>query len=226
MTMTCRFLYAIHDRFWRRRRRKKRGRRKRKRRRRHHGRKRRWRRNNHGRCACWCWRFWNFCCSCRCCHPLCLRLRPRGHQDHSWLKGRRGLEGNPQKMEEKFEVWGGVLRPVFYESCTTFKGGGNKSRSGFDTCSRTREGEDTKWCSGSRRGTVPVTLCSSTSSFSSSTPPASPASRPHARTTAPLNCAPPPLRIALGTTGTVVTHPKPLNLKMLAKVLAALAPAV
>lgn len=107
MTMTCRFLYAIHDRFWRRRRRKKRGRRKRKRRRRPHGRKRRWRRNNHGRCACWCWRFWNFCCSCRCCHPLCLRLRPRGHQDHSWLKGRRGLEGKPQKVEEKFEVWGG-----------------------------------------------------------------------------------------------------------------------
>ena len=63
-----------------------------------------------------------------------------------------------------------------------------------------------------------------------SSPPASPASRPHARTTAPLNCAPPPLRIALGTTGTVVTHPKPLNLKqqraVLARVLAALAPAV
>ena len=130
MTMTCRFLYAIHDRFWRRRRRKKRGRRKRKRRR-HHGRKRRWRRNNHGRCACWCWRFWNFCCSCRCCHPLCLRLRPRGHQDHSWLKGRRGLErgGTHKKWKKnlRFVGWGvtgGFLKVL----CTTFKGGGNKSR--------------------------------------------------------------------------------------------------
>jgi len=27
---------------------------------------------------------------------------------------RVGRGGNPQKMEEKFEVWGGVLRVVFY----------------------------------------------------------------------------------------------------------------